>query len=161
MAATSFMTKARQLIACVGLSLLMWGGAPANAQHAHEAGPPLLGLTSPKDDSVLATVPPVVVLSFRSDVRVLKLRLLTAARRNIEFGFTYDPERVRNNIVWSLPPLPKSSYYIFTWAVVDETGQLVEGEFRFAVGVDALPPSEFIKRHGLYVDHENPPASDG
>jgi hypothetical protein len=118
-------------------------------------------LTSPKDDSALASAPPVVVLSFRSDVRVLKLRLLSAARRNIDIGFIYDPARVRNNIVWNLPPLPKSSYYIFAWAVIDETGQLVEGELRFAVGADALAPSEFIKRHGLYVDHENAaPAND-
>ncbi len=155
------MTNVGRLLGCVSLSLLLWAGTPASAQHAHEAGLPLLGVTSPKDDSVLATVPPVVVLSFRSDVRLLKLRLLSAARRNIDIGFYYDPARVRNNFVWNLPPLTKSSYYIVAWAVVDETGQLVDGEFRFAVGVDAPLPSEFIKRHGLYVDHENPPASDG
>ncbi|HTE40395.1 MAG TPA: copper resistance protein CopC [Steroidobacteraceae bacterium] len=133
----------------------MCGGTPVYAQHAHEAAAPLLGLTSPKDDSVLATVPPVVVLSFRSDVRLLKLRLLSAARRNIDIGFYYDPARVRNNFVWSLPPLTQSSYYIVAWSVVDDTNQLVDGEFRFAVGADALPPSEFIKRYGLYVDHKN------
>lgn len=155
------MSKAQLLMGCMNLAVLLWIGAPAGAQHAHDAGPPLLGLTSPKDDSVLAAVPPDVVLSFRSEVRVLKLRLLSAARRNIDIGFFYDPDRVRNNIVWSLPPLPKSSYYIFAWAVVDESGQLVEGEIRFAVGVEALPPSEFIKRHGLYIDHEHPsPDSD-
>jgi methionine-rich copper-binding protein CopC len=154
------MTKIKLSIGCVGLSILLWGSATARAQHAHDAGQPLLGLTSPKDDSVLTTVPPVVVLSFRSNVRVLKLRLLSAARRNIDIGFTYDPTRVRNNIVWNLPPLPKSSYYVFAWAVADETGQLVEGEVRFAVGVNALAPSEFVKRHGLYVDHENPSSAD-
>jgi len=142
-------------IVCASLSLLLCGGTPVYAQHAHEAAAPLLGLTSPKDDSVLATVPPVVVLSFRSDVRLLKLRLLSAARRNIDIGFYYDPARVRNNFVWSLPPLTQSSYYIVAWSVVDDTNQLVDGEFRFAVGADALPPSEFIKRYGLYVDHKN------
>jgi len=150
------MTSVGRLLGCASLSLLLSGGEPANAQHAHEAGLPLLGVTSPKDDSVLAMAPPVVVLSFRSNVRLLKLRLLSAGRRNIDIGFSYDPARVRNNIVWNLPALPKSSYYIVAWSVVDETDRLVEGEFRFAVGANALTPSEFIKRHGLYVDHESP-----
>lgn len=123
------------------------------AQHAHEAGPPLLGVSSPKDDSVLAKMPPVIVLSFRSDVRLLKLRLLSAGRQHIDIGFYYDPSRVDNNFVWKLPVLPASSYYIVAWSVVDESNQLVEGEFNFAVGDEAIPPSEFIEQHGLYVDH--------
>ena len=125
----------------------------ATAQHAHEAGPPLLGRTSPQDDAVLARMPPVVVLSFRSDVRLLKLRLLSAERRHIDIGFSYDPERVDNNFVWKLPALPESSYYIVSWSVVDEDNLLVEGEFNFAVGDEAIPPSEFIEKYGLYVDH--------
>lgn len=144
------------MIGCLSLSLFLLAGTPSDAQHAHDGRPPLLGLTSPKDDSVLEAAPSSVVLSFRSNVRLLKLRLLSAGRRNIDIGFYYDPSRVRNNIVWSLPSLTNSSYYIVNWAVVDESNELVEGEFRFAVGTDALPPSEFIKRHGLYVDHENP-----
>lgn len=125
----------------------------AFAQHAHEAGPPLLGLTSPKDDSILSRVPPVVVLSFRSDVKLLKLRLLTAGRNHIDIGFFYDPNRVENNVVWKLPSLPKSSYYIVAWSVVAEGNQLVEGEFNFAVGDESLAPSEFIDKYGLYIDH--------
>lgn len=148
------MNNVRRLIGCASLSLLVLVGAPASAQHAHDGRPPLLGTTSPKDDSVLDTAPPVVVLSFRSNVRLLKLRLLSASRRNIDIGFVYDPSRVQNNFVWRLPSLPKSSYYIIDWAVVDETNELVDGEIRFAVGTDALAPSEFIKRHGLYVDLE-------
>jgi methionine-rich copper-binding protein CopC len=147
------MTRTARLPGWVCLSLLLCSHVPANAQHAHDAGPSLLGVTSPKDDSVLATAPPVVVLSFRSDVRLLKLRLLSASRHNIDIGFAYDPARVKNNFVWKLPPLPKSSYFILAWAVADDTEQLVDGELRFAVGPDALPPSEFIKRYGLYVDH--------
>jgi methionine-rich copper-binding protein CopC len=150
-----------RLIGCLSLLLLLLAGAPASAQHAHDGRPPLLGTTSPKDDSVLESAPPVVVLSFRSNVRLLKLRLLSAGRRNIDIGFVYDPSRVQNNFVWKLPALTKSSYYIVDWAVVDEANELVTGEFRFAVGADALAPSEFIKRHGLYVDHENPSPSDG
>jgi len=141
-----------RLIAYSFVCLLVLG-VTVSAQHAHEAGPPLLGLTSPKDDSVLAKIPPVIVLSFRSDVRLLKLRLLSAGRRNIDIGFVYDPNRVDNNFVWRLPPLAASSYYIVAWAVVDETNQLVDGEFTFAVGDDAIPPSEFIELYGLYVDH--------
>jgi methionine-rich copper-binding protein CopC len=146
-----------RLIGCLTLLLSLLGGASTSAQHAHDGRPPLLGLTSPKDDSVLDTAPTVVVLSFRSNVRLLKLRLLSAGRRNIDIGFVYDPSRVQNNFVWSLPWLTKSSYYIVDWAVADESNELVVGEFRFAVGADALAPSEFIKRYGLYVDHENPP----
>lgn len=148
-----------RLIGGLSLSLLLLGGAPISAQHAHDGRPPLLGTTSPKDDSVLETAPATVVLSFRSNVRLLKLRLLSAGRRNIDIGFFYDPSRVKNNFVWSLPSLTKSSYYVVDWAVVDESNELVVGEFRFAVGADAIAPSEFIKRYGLYVDHENPALS--
>jgi methionine-rich copper-binding protein CopC len=155
------MTRTESLLSRIGLLILLWGcGGTAWAQHAHEAGPSLLGSTAPKDDSVLPTVPPVIVLSFRSNVRLLKIRLLSAGRHNLDIGFEYDPSRVSNNFVWKLKPLPKSSYYIVAWAVVDETNQLVDGEFRFAVGADAVPPTEFIKRYGLYVDHEDPRAND-
>ncbi len=130
--------------------------AQVNAQHAHEAGPPLLGRTSPQDDDVLARMPPVIVLSFRSDVRLLKLRLLSAGRQHIDIGFNYDPERLDNNYVWKLPTLPDSSYYIVAWSVVDEDNQLVEGEFNFAFGDEAMVPSEFIEKYGLYVDHATP-----
>jgi len=140
------------LLSLIALILLSTSSSVL-AQHSHEAGPPLLGVTSPKDDSVLRNAPPVVVLSFRSDVRVIKLRLLTAGRIPINLGFTYDPDRVSHNIVWNLPELVPSSYYIFAWAVIDETGQLVQGEFKFSVGTDALPPSEFIETYGLYIDH--------
>ena len=137
----------------VGVLLCLLFNFSAIAQHAHEAGPPLLGLTSPKDDDVLARTPPVIVLSFRSEVRLLKLRLLSAGRQHIDIGFFYDPERVDNNFVWRLPSLPLSSYYIVAWSVVDESNELVEGEFNFAVGDEALRPSEFIEQYGLYVDH--------
>jgi methionine-rich copper-binding protein CopC len=149
-----------RLIGGLSLSLLLLGGAPTSAQHAHDGRPPLLGTTSPKDDTVLDRAPASVVLSFRSNVRLLKLRLLSAGRRNIDIGFVYDPARVQNNFVWKLPSLTNSSYYIVDWAVVDESNELVVGEFRFAVGADAVVPSEFIKRYGLYVDHANPAPGD-
>jgi methionine-rich copper-binding protein CopC len=148
--------KVGRLVGGLSLALLLLAGAPTTAQHAHDGRPPLLGTTSPKDDSVLEKAPASVVLSFRSNVRLLKLRLLSAGRRNIDIGFVYDPSRVQNNFVWSVPSLTKSSYYIIDWAVVDEFNELVTGEIRFAVGAEALAPSEFIKRYGLYVDHENP-----
>ena len=154
------MRNVGRLIRCLSLSLLLLGAAPTSAQHSHDGRPPLLGLTSPKDDSVLERAPASVVLSFRSNVRLLKLRLLSAGRRNIDIGFFYDPSRVQNNFVWNLPSLTRSSYYIVDWAVTDEFNELVVGEFRFAVGEHALAPSEFIKRYGLYVDHENPAPSD-
>ena len=40
--------------------------------------------------------------------------------------------------------LPASEYYIARWSVTDDIRGLVNGEFRFSFGDDAIPPSETI-----------------
>jgi hypothetical protein len=40
--------------------------------------------------------------------------------------------------------LPPSDFYIARWSVTDGKGKLLNGEFKFAFGDDAIPPSETI-----------------
>ena len=113
------------------------------AQHSHGVLTP--GVTFPKDDSVLIDPPKMITMSFRVDVRLLKLALYTADEEWIDIAFKYDPSRRNNNFVLPIPlQLPPSEYYIARWAVTDDIRGLVNGEFRFAFGDDAIPPSETI-----------------
>ena len=113
------------------------------AQHSHGVLTP--GVTFPKDDSVLIDPPKMITMSFRVDVRLLKLALYTADEEWIDIAFKYDPSRRNNNFVLPIPlQLPPSEYYIARWSVTDDIRGLVNGEFRFAFGDDAIPPSETI-----------------
>ena len=113
------------------------------AQHSHGVLTP--GVTFPKDDSVLIDPPKMITMSFRVDVRLLKLALYTADEEWIDIAFKYDPSRRNNNFVLPIPiQLPSSEYYIARWSVTDDIRGLVNGEFRFAFGYDAIPPSETI-----------------
>ncbi|HBW83513.1 MAG: hypothetical protein CMD92_04265 [Gammaproteobacteria bacterium] len=115
----------------------------AVAQHSHGILTP--GVTFPKDDSVLTDPPRMITMSFRVDVRLLKLALYSAEGQWINIGFTYDPNRMNNNFVLPIPEdLPTSAYYIAQWSVTDDRRGLVNGEFRFAFGPGAVPPSETI-----------------
>jgi len=85
-------------------------------------------------------------MSFRVDVRLLKLALYSAEGEWINIGFAYDPGRMNNNFVLPIPgDLPPSAYYIAQWSVTDDRRGLVNGEFRFAFGPGAIPPSETIE----------------
>lgn len=85
-------------------------------------------------------------MSFRVDVRLLKLALYTANDEWIDIGFAYDPSRMNNNFVLPIPgELPPSEYYIARWSVTDDVRGLVNGEFKFAFGPGAIPPSETIE----------------
>ena len=113
------------------------------AQHSHGVLTP--GVTFPKDDSVLIDPPKMITMSFRVDVRLLKLALYTADEEWIDIAFKYDPSRRNNNFVLPIPiQLPSSEYYIARWSVTDDIRGLVNGEFRFAFGDNAIPPSETI-----------------
>ncbi len=114
------------------------------AQHSHGILTP--GVTFPQDDSVLIDPPKMVTMSFRVDVRLLKLALYTADEQWIDIGFQYDPSRMNNNFVLPIPfELPASEYYIARWSVTDDVRGLVNGEFKFAFGPGAIPPSEAIE----------------
>ncbi|MDG2420946.1 MAG: hypothetical protein P8N40_04540 [Gammaproteobacteria bacterium] len=114
-----------------------------SAQHSHGILTP--GVTFPQDDSVLIDPPQMVTMSFRVDVRLLKLALYTAEEEWIDIGFQYDPGRKNHNFVLPIPfELPASDYYIARWSVTDDVRGLVNGEFKFAFGDGAIPPSETI-----------------
>ena len=112
-------------------------------QHSHGILTP--GVTFPQDDSVLIDPPKMITMSFRVDVRLLKLALYTSDEQWIDIAFKYDPNRKNNNFVLPIPlTLPSSAYYIARWSVTDDIRGLVNGEFKFAFGDDAIPPSETI-----------------
>ena len=116
----------------------------AQAQHSHGILTP--GVTFPQDDAVLIDPPKMVTMSFRVDVRLLKLALYTAEEEWINIGFKYDPIRKNNSFVLPIPfELPSSDYYIARWSVTDDIRGLVNGEFKFAFGPGAIPPSEKIE----------------
>jgi len=132
------------------VSLLVFGAllgllssATTLAQHSHGVLTP--GVTFPPDDSVLTEPPQMITMSFRVDVRLLKLALYTAEDEWINIDFQYDPSRFSHSFVLPIPgELPKSEYYIARWSVTDDRRGLVNGEFTFAFGSGAIPPSETI-----------------
>ena len=113
------------------------------AQHTHGILTP--GVTFPQDDAVLNDPPQMITMSFRVDVTLLKLALYTAEEGWINIGFQYDPNRLSHNFVLPIPfELPTSDYYIARWSVTDDRRRLMNGEFKFAFGSGAIPPSETI-----------------
>jgi methionine-rich copper-binding protein CopC len=115
----------------------------SSAQHSHGVLTP--GVTFPKNDSVLNAPPQMITMSFRVDVKLLKLALYSAEDQWINIGFTYLPDRLGHSFVYPLrEPLPPSEYYTARWSVTDARGRLLNGEFNFAFGDDAIPPSETI-----------------
>lgn len=132
-------------VAMALLSALLWLLAPSAslAQHSHGILTP--GVTFPPDDSVLTEPPQMITMSFRVDVRLLKLALYTADDEWISINFQYDPSRLSHSFVLPIPgELPESDYYIARWSVTDDRRGLVNGEFLFAFGDGAIPPSETI-----------------
>lgn len=133
----------KTLFNAIGLFLLL-NSSTLNGQHSHGILTP--GVTFPQDDSVLTDPPKMVTMSFRVDVRLLKLALYTAEEEWIDIGFTYDPNRKNHNFVLPIPfELPPSDYYVARWSVTDDVRGLVNGEFKFAYGPGAIPPSETIE----------------
>lgn len=124
--------------------LLACPGGLALAQHSHGVLSP--GVTFPPDDSVLSDPPRMITMSFRVDVRLLKLALYTSDEEWVNIGFIYDPERVGQSFIYPIPfELPPADYYIARWSVTDDQrARLLNGEFKFAFGDGAIPPSEFI-----------------
>ena len=142
--AKAYINGIRSVTGFLFFSLSLSATPLAVAQHSHGILTP--GVTFPKDDSVLTDPPRMITMSFRVDVRLLKLALYSAAGEWINIGFTYDPERKNNNFVLPIPgDLPSSAYYIAQWSVTDDRRGLVNGEFRFAFGPGAIPPSETIE----------------
>ena len=98
----------RSLTGFLFFSLSVLATPLAVAQHSHGILTP--GVTFPKDDSVLTNPPRMITMSFRVDVRLLKLALYSAEGEWINIGFTYDPGRMNNNFVLPIPgDLPPSA----------------------------------------------------
>lgn len=138
---------ARHRKACVllfGAFLGLLASTTSLAQHGHGVLTP--GVTFPPDDSVLTEAPQMITMSFRVDVRLLKLALYTAEGKWISINFEYDPSRMSHSFVLPIPgELPESAYYTARWSVTDDRRGLVNGQFNFAFGAGAIPPSETIE----------------
>lgn len=134
------------LLKNLSLSLLLSLGCFqfALAQHSHGILTP--GVTFPKDDSVLNVSPQMITMSFRVDVKLLKLALYTDLGKWINIGFQYDPSRLSHSFVYPLQSeLPLAEFYVARWSVTDDERRLLNGEFKFAFGPGAIPPSETIE----------------
>ena len=131
---------------------------PVQAQHTHGVLTP--SVTFPQDDAVLRDPPQMITMSFRVDVRLLKLALYTDGGDWIDLDFRYDPSRVNHNFVLPIPgDLPPAQYYIARWSVVDEAQRFLNGEFTFAYGPGAVPPSETIEASYGSIEEENLPST--
>jgi len=136
----------RQSLSWVAALASVWLLSPLSAlgQHAHGVLTP--GVTFPQDDAVLNDPPRMITMSFRVDVKLLKLALFTDDGQWINLGFQYDPSRLNDSFVLPIPvELPPANYYVAKWSVTDDRSRLLNGEFLFSFGPDAVPPSEFIE----------------
>ncbi len=107
---------------------------------------------------MLRDAPRMITMSFRVDVRLLKLALYTDAGQFIDIGFIYDHNKMDHNFVTPIPgELPEADYYVAEWSVVDERQRFLRGEFLFSFGPGAVPPSETIEASYGSTDKENLP----
>ena len=130
----------------------------ASAQHTHGVLSP--SVTFPQDDAVLTEAPKMISMSFRVDVRLLKLALYTDDGQWVDIAFIYDPNRTNHNFVLPIPNgLPQADYYIARWSVVDERQRFLNGEFKFSFGDGAVPASETIEASYRSIEEENLPST--
>ena len=128
--------KVRLITLPATLALLLAITLPGSvlAQHSHGVLTP--GVTFPQDDAVLRDAPRMITMSFRVDVKLLKLALYTSTDQWINIGFAYEPERNDRSYVYQIPgELPESDYYIARWSVTDGRRGLLSGEFKFSLRV--------------------------
>jgi methionine-rich copper-binding protein CopC len=112
-----------------------------NAQHSHGGGMPMAE-TYPADDSVLAEAPKMITLGFPEEMRMLKLVVYNADGKWVDIGLPYTPDLINHNFSFPIATqLPAAAYYLAKWSVVGSNDQLVSGQFKFAFGASAIPPS--------------------
>ena len=150
------MNKNLRHLRCACLLALLLSGS-AGAQHSHGVLSP--SVTFPPDDAVLLQAPDLLTMSFRLDVTLLKLALYTDNGDWIDISFRYQPGQLEKSFVYPLPVLPEAAYYLVQWSVVDDRQRFLNGEFRFAFGPGAIPPSETIAAGYKDVAEENLPAT--
>lgn len=134
------------LVALLPASLLVSG---VDAQHAmHNMGggdSELIQETMPSDDAVLATQPDMLMLHFGPMVRLVKLAVRTSDSDLLDIGFRYNPS-AGHEFTQRLPQLQAADFYTVEWAVLNTDESLVKGNFHFAVGPDARPPSYYLNQ---------------
>ncbi|MEX2469502.1 MAG: copper resistance CopC family protein [Pseudohongiellaceae bacterium] len=130
------------------------------AQHAmHDMGaePAMTVHSTPADDAVLPAAPQSLQLHFPETVRLVKLAVRDPGSGLTDIGFRYDPKSSQM-YTQALPVLETADYYTVEWAVLDGNEQLVKGNFHFAFGPDARPPSYYLAqreqmRHFMAPDY--------
>lgn len=127
-------------------ALLLLFAATTQAQHAmHNMGMDSdVDLeTMPPNDAVLASQPEMLMLHFGPMVRLVKLAVKTPDGSLVDIGFRYRPE-AGHEFMQSLPSLPSQDFYTVEWAILDAEDTLTKGNFYFAFGSNARPPSYYL-----------------
>lgn len=107
--------------------------------------------TSPLNDSVLATAPDQLSLSFPIQVRLVKLVLRNQARDWVDINFRYNP-RPNDQYALMLPALPEADYYTADWAILGAEDELIRGSFSFTFGANKEPPSIQMEAERLLLE---------
>ncbi|GAB5499097.1 MAG: hypothetical protein PsegKO_14080 [Pseudohongiellaceae bacterium] len=127
-------------------SLLVSGAQAQHTMHNMGGGDSELSVqTMPADDAVLANQPQMLMLNFGPMVRLVKLAVRTSESDLLDIGFRYNP-RPGHEFTQRLPQLQAADYYTVEWAVLDDTETLVKGNYHFAVGPNARPPSYYLNQ---------------
>lgn len=131
-------------LAVLAISLLL---SPAlMAQHAMHNMGGNAGLeveTMPADNAVLGSQPETLMLHFGPLVRLVKLAIRSPESELVDIGFRYKPE-AGHKFMQRLPRLEAADYYTVEWAVLDSEDSLIKGDFHFAFGANARPPSYYL-----------------
>lgn len=129
------------------LAVFLLGAGPTLAQHAmHNMGDGAAAIdvdTMPPNNAVLASSPDELMLHFGPMVRLVKLAVRDPESGLIDIGFRYDPAP-GHEFAQALPDLPREDYYTVEWAIIDRAGTLTKGNFHFAFGPNARPPSYWL-----------------
>jgi methionine-rich copper-binding protein CopC len=127
-------------------SLLVSGAQAQHTMHNMGGGDSEVSVqTMPADDAVMASQPEMLMLNFGPMVRLVKLAVRTSESDLLDIGFRYSP-RAGHEFTQRLPQLQAADYYTVEWAVLDDTESLVKGNFHFAVGPNARPPSYYLNQ---------------
>lgn len=97
----------------------------------------------PEHDQVVPAIPDNLILRFSDHVALVKLIVKDAEGKLIDISFRYDP--IPNRVfIWPLPTLPESPYYSVDWGAVDRQNKMMQGQFLFSAGPNAVKPSTLV-----------------
>lgn len=139
-------TSTARPLAVFSFVALLISGPTLQAQHAmHNMGgdSDLEVETMPANNAVLGNQPENLMLHFGPMVRLVKLAIRTPESELLDIGFRYNPE-AGHEFMHRLPRLQAADYYKVEWAVLDSEDSLIKGDFHFAFGENARPPSYYL-----------------